>query len=366
LDELRRRRNVIVISASVADSKRLQEEFTSIPFKINGVIHSAGVVRDGAMERQTSETFSEVFTPKGDGYHAIDTLLRDNGHHLDHFIVMSSFTVVTGNVGQLNYGVSNAYLDHQMYLRRMEGKPGTTIHWGNWLDTGMAKRVQKTLTNNGFLGLTNEEALKYLRYAITHKPYELTVAKLDWETVLKKRPDIRQDIVIEAPDRTITGVGCYERFGEQLGYELIKSHSLEKDHDHIVLEQETTTEEGEPFLQVNDRGRVSDDYPASNMVTSGNTGVNSAICNVFGLNVFFDSKNDFRESIGLHIEALSSMPSSSPPLRSSKPYVLHAMGKSLAEVGVQLKGLFYEPRRRKCWGKSVMMFTGQGSQYPFM
>ncbi|PIO69266.1 putative acyl carrier protein [Teladorsagia circumcincta] len=243
LNELRKRTNVIVISASVADFEKLQEEFTRIPFEINGVIHSAGVVRDGAMERQTSETFSEVFTPKGDGYHAIDTLLRDNGHHLDHFIVMSSFTVVTGNVGQLNYGVSNAYLDHQMYLRRMEGKPGTTIHWGNWLDTGMAKRVQKTLTNNGFLGLTNEEALKYLRYAIIHKPNELTVAKLDWETVLKKRPDIRQDIVIEAPNRTITGVGCYERFGEQLGYELIKSHSLEKHHDHIVLEQETITEE---------------------------------------------------------------------------------------------------------------------------
>ncbi|KAK6027477.1 phosphopantetheine attachment domain protein [Ostertagia ostertagi] len=179
-------------------SRDCKENLQVFPSRSTGVIHSAGVVRDGVMERQTSETFSDVFTPKGDGYHAIDTLLRDNGHHLDHFIVMSSFTVITGNVGQLNYGVSNAYLDHQMYLRRMEGKPGTTIHWGNW-----------------------------------------------------------------------------------------------KEHDHSRPPTGHYSTKGEPLLTDKVRRKISEDYPASNAVTVEKAGPTSAICNVFGLNVFFDDEDDF-------------------------------------------------------------------------
>ncbi|KAK6011328.1 hypothetical protein OSTOST_23593, partial [Ostertagia ostertagi] len=151
---------------------------------------------------------------------------------------------------------------------------------------------------------------------------------------------------MDAPDGANTGIDLYEGFGDHLGYnELGKSHFLRKEHDHSVLQQDTTQQKGEPLLPGKVRRKISEDYPASNAVTVEKAGPTSAICNVFGLNVFFRRRRR---------------------LSSSKPYVLHAMGKSLADVGAQLKGLVYEPRRSKPRGKSVMLFTGQGSQYPFM
>ncbi|KAK6053920.1 hypothetical protein COOONC_08575, partial [Cooperia oncophora] len=365
LHQLQQRGNIIVMSANVADFEKLRGELERIPFKISGVIHSAGIIRDSAIERQTAETFSEVFAPKGDGYHAIDKLLRNNGHNLDHFIVMSSFTVVCGNAGQLNYAVSNAYLDHQMYLRRMEGKPGTTIHWGNWLDTGMARKVQSTLVNYGFMGLTNEEALKYLRYAIIHKPLELTVANVDWETVLNRRPDIRQDFVMDWDEKTPPNLRG--DFMNQLECcDPPNSSSSEKEHVHIDSGRIGHRMEVQPIPSEEEKRTENFINCPIRNATAARVGSDSTICNVLGLNVFFDGKDDFCESIAWHIEALHSKPPLSLSLQSSKRYVLPMIGKSLTEIQNKLEGLFYKTPCRSLRGKSVMMFAGQGPQYPFM
>lgn len=382
LEQIGRPGRVKIISASVADFRSLRGEFARIPFKFTGVIHSAGVIHDCSIERQTLELFSKVFTPKGEGYHVIDRLLDDYDHHVDHFIVMSSFTAVCGNAGQLNYGVSNAYIDYQMYQRRQQGKPGTTIHWGNWLDTGMAVRVRDTLSKSGFLGLATENALKCLKFAIVHKPHEMTAARVDWTTVLGKRSDIRQDIVMKRMNdeeefwtQCVKGpafqkASVNRRIGDDSSLDAEAAYissklaeNFRQSNECPQLDDSIGGKNTEPYESIKRLGPTIS-HQAANGPTSSSEQTGKSICNIFGLNIFFDNKDDFRQSAKKIIDNPDSPCSftSSP----STSYALQVTGSSLEDVEDSLKQLRYKETERKPKGKGAMLFAGQGVQYPLM
>ncbi|CAD6194341.1 unnamed protein product [Caenorhabditis auriculariae] len=180
---------VQVVSVDVTKATDLKAALKNLNIPITGIIHSAGVLKDAKIERQTRESFNAVFAPKCAGFHALEDVCDALEFKLQHFIVMSSFTAACGNQGQLNYAVANAYLENEISRRRREGKPGCAIQWGNWLDTGMATNahVQKFLSDLGFLGQHNEEALKYLQFCIGNSPEALLVANVNWERILKNR-----------------------------------------------------------------------------------------------------------------------------------------------------------------------------------
>ncbi|VDM57002.1 unnamed protein product [Angiostrongylus costaricensis] len=361
IDQLKKRTQVIVISANIADYKTLQVALSKIPFKFTGVIHSAGVLRDSVIERQNLNAFLEVFKPKGEGYHVIDRILEENHHNVDYFIVMSSFTVICGNVGQLNYAVANAYLDHQMYLRQKAGKAGTSIQWGNWRDVGMAKKMQETLTDLGFLGLTNEEALVFMKYVITHKPLKLVAAKLDWNTVLRKRPDIRKDIVMSAvgnldDSRTNNGIQHFSETNNnasntdaQQRYPVANIILPRKYHRLTVLET-IPTENYSGYMSMENYYTAESHVPCATeaITTNKPSETQLNICNIFGLNIFFDDEDDFHRSVAENIEYFTDY------------------RKSVTEVVSKLKNLRFRKSKRTLGGKSVMLFAGQGAQYPFM
>ncbi|KAJ1359665.1 hypothetical protein KIN20_018448 [Parelaphostrongylus tenuis] len=393
IEQLRKKTHVIVISANIADYNTLQAELSSIPFKLTGVIHSAGVLHDAIMERQCVNAFLEVFRPKGEGYHVIDRILEENHHNVDYFVVMSSFTVVCGNAGQLNYAVANAYLDHQMYLRRKSGKPGTTIHWGNWIDVGMAKRVQKMMTELGFLGLTNKEALAFMRYAIIHKPLKLVAARLDWNTVLQKRPDIRKDIVMKANgdwdiSRTDNGIYLSEPANDVANAnaeqtDAVINNTSPKKHNQTMLKT-TLTRSRRPtsenlssqslsrslkeYVSLTNHYTVEShvQYITEKTTTNKLSKIQLNICNIFGLNVFFDDEDDFYRSVTRDIEYLTNSHRSSMPTSFEKRHAIHVIGNSIAEVVSKLKTLKFKKSERSIGGKSVMLFAGQGAQYPLM
>ncbi|WKX99619.1 hypothetical protein Q1695_014475 [Nippostrongylus brasiliensis] len=361
----RKERSVRIISGDVTDFRTLRKEFSAIPFNINGVIYGAGVLRDGLVERQTNDSFSEVFAPKGEGYHVIDRLLDDYDHQVEHFIAMSSFTAVCGNVGQLNYGVSNAYLDYQMHLRRLSGKAGTTIHWGNWLDTGMAMKLRKPLADRGFVGLTNDEALQFLKYAIFFKPSEIVAAKVDWSRVIKHRPDIREDIVVNS--------SCQRAHLQE--YRSTKMDQEEFDpsspfREHLKLWGKTLpSERCRKTLNTSDSkatdSKRGDNEHSESLETMNDTEElpTTLTCPILGLNIFYDNKDDFR-----NIDAALGFRRCQSPLPSPhlKPYALQVIGDSLADIKEKLKNTIYRKNPRRPAGKSVMLFAGQGAQYAYM
>jgi myxalamid-type polyketide synthase MxaB len=121
--------------ASPADTARLIEACQA-EAPLRGVVHAAGVLDDGVVDRQTAERFSRVLAPKVYGAWNLHHQTRELP--LDFFVLFSSMASVLGSPGQSSYAVANAFLDALAHHRRARGLPGLSINWGPWSEAGMA------------------------------------------------------------------------------------------------------------------------------------------------------------------------------------------------------------------------------------
>jgi acyl transferase domain-containing protein/acyl carrier protein len=119
----------------------IQEDYGNL----NGIIHSAGVIRDNFILKKTETEFQEVLAPKVSGLVNLDESGKDLP--LDFFILFSSGAGAVGNVGQADYACANAFMDafaaYRNELVRAKQRRGRTlsIDWPLWKDGGM--RVDK-------------------------------------------------------------------------------------------------------------------------------------------------------------------------------------------------------------------------------
>jgi acyl transferase domain-containing protein/acyl carrier protein/enoyl-CoA hydratase/carnithine racemase len=99
---------------------------------LDGVFHTAGVLRDGFVATKTHDDLSAVLKPKVDGALA----LRDAcaGLDLDAFVLFSSLAGPFGNPGQADYAAANGFLD--ALARSSQGRI-TSINWPLWEEGGM-------------------------------------------------------------------------------------------------------------------------------------------------------------------------------------------------------------------------------------
>jgi acyl transferase domain-containing protein/SAM-dependent methyltransferase/acyl carrier protein len=109
--------------------------------KLNGVIHAAGVLRDGSLLQKASGDFAQVLHPKMGGLINLDVATADLP--LDLFLAFSSICAVFGNAGQSDYATANSMMDRYMqqrYERVAAGqRSGRTlsINWPLWSEGGM-------------------------------------------------------------------------------------------------------------------------------------------------------------------------------------------------------------------------------------
>lgn len=64
IDEMRKKTDVIVLSTDIAKPEALKASLQSVPHKITHIIHSAGVLKDAMLIRQTPALFEAVYAPK--------------------------------------------------------------------------------------------------------------------------------------------------------------------------------------------------------------------------------------------------------------------------------------------------------------
>ncbi|GMR33679.1 hypothetical protein PMAYCL1PPCAC_03874, partial [Pristionchus mayeri] len=194
IDEMRKRTDVIVLSTDIAKPEALRTSLSKVPHKITHVIHSAGVLKDAMLIRQTPALFEAVYAPKVAGLETLERTLLSLSHPLSHVIAMSSIAAVLGNTGQANYSVCNRLLDH--WAR--SGTPTharTAINWGNWREIGMAVAVQDQLDAMGLEGLKPEDGVRYVGHVLNERHVQLTVSKMDWNSVVAFRKDLPADIL---------------------------------------------------------------------------------------------------------------------------------------------------------------------------
>ncbi|MEV5142150.1 type I polyketide synthase [Streptomyces syringium] len=129
---------VTVAACDVADRTALEAVLADIPAEhpLTGVVHAAGVLDDGILDRLTPERFEAVFRSKVTSAFLLDELTRELD--LSVFVLFSSASAAVGNPGQANYAAANAVLDALAEQRRAQGFPATSIAWGAWGGGGMA------------------------------------------------------------------------------------------------------------------------------------------------------------------------------------------------------------------------------------
>ncbi|WP_437600754.1 SDR family NAD(P)-dependent oxidoreductase [Sorangium sp. So ce590] len=134
--------------------------------RIDGVIHAAGVLRDGLVAKKQDDVFKEVVETKLKGALFLDALTaRDE---LDVFIMFSSLASIVGNEGQSDHGVANAFLDRFAELRadlvRGGHRYGRTLSasWPLWAEGGTvlaAEQLKLLFTQMGMAPMPNQEGL---------------------------------------------------------------------------------------------------------------------------------------------------------------------------------------------------------------
>ncbi|MDI5978878.1 type I polyketide synthase [Amycolatopsis magusensis] len=107
---------------------------------IRGLVHGAGVLRDGALLQLPASAVREVLDPKAaGGWHLHELTRRDP---LEWFVLLASAAGVLGSPGQAGYAAANAVLDALAHHRRGAGLPAVSIDWGPWADLGMTEGAE--------------------------------------------------------------------------------------------------------------------------------------------------------------------------------------------------------------------------------
>ncbi|GFE26858.1 SDR family NAD(P)-dependent oxidoreductase [Streptomyces nigrescens] len=126
--------------ADRADVDRVVRDVRSEYGALHGIVHAAGVLRDGFVARKTPDDLREVFAAKVAGLCHLDEATASVP--LDCFIGFSSMAAF-GNVGQADYAAANAFMDgyaaHRASLADRGSRSGRTlmVNWPLWEKGGM-------------------------------------------------------------------------------------------------------------------------------------------------------------------------------------------------------------------------------------
>lgn len=130
---------------------------------LNGVIHSAGVLRDGFILTRQASDMEAVIAPKVHGTILLDEATQHE--NLDFFVLFSSLSAERGNPGQSDYAYANAFLDAFAHQRKVNGRRGITLslNWPLWRDgnMGVSEEIERLLEESmpGLIPLSTSNGL---------------------------------------------------------------------------------------------------------------------------------------------------------------------------------------------------------------
>jgi NADPH:quinone reductase-like Zn-dependent oxidoreductase/NAD(P)-dependent dehydrogenase (short-subunit alcohol dehydrogenase family) len=176
-----------------ADLRRLVAVANEATMPLRGVIHSAGVLADGALARMTWERFAQPLGPKVDGSWGLHLLTRDLP--LGFFVLYSSAASILGSPGQSNHAAANAFMDALAVHRRARGLPALSIGWGAWRDIGSAARhaVDTDVARRGIDAIDPDAGLDWLECLGRGAPPHVGVIPARWNDFVAAgaRPAVR-------------------------------------------------------------------------------------------------------------------------------------------------------------------------------
>ncbi len=156
---------------------------------LRGIVHAAGVLDDGILQKLDRARVETVCRPKIAGALALDQLTGDR--ELDFVIQFSSISALVGAAGQANYAAASAFLDAFAVGRSRPGRPMLAVNWGLWDGEGLGAhldvRHRNRLAAQGFTPLTAAEGVHAFGRLLGRQG-SVVVARADWAVCGSGRP----------------------------------------------------------------------------------------------------------------------------------------------------------------------------------
>ncbi|WP_459480611.1 amino acid adenylation domain-containing protein [Clostridium saccharoperbutylacetonicum] len=135
--------------------------------KINGVFHSAIVLKDKMISHMTEEIFKDVNLAKVQG--SISLFKSIKNEHLDFMILFSSINGVIGNIGQSNYCAACAFQDaFAKYAQSKVDFKIKVISWSYWGTIGVVAtdEYREILKAKGLLSIDIQEGMRSIELTL--------------------------------------------------------------------------------------------------------------------------------------------------------------------------------------------------------
>ncbi|BAV98290.1 modular polyketide synthase [Lysobacter enzymogenes] len=181
------------LACDVADREQVRRAIAVVHadgHRLNGVLHSAGVIEDAFLLRKNAEGFARVIAPKTLGTWHLDEETR--AEPLDLFVLFSSVAGALGNVGQCDYAYANAFQDAFAHARDARGLAGerngrcVSVNWPFWRNGGMRlgeTDIRAVRESFGIAPLADEDGVLALEFAQAQAQPQLLVMPGDSERV---------------------------------------------------------------------------------------------------------------------------------------------------------------------------------------
>lgn len=185
---------VYLLQADVAKADELTAAFSQLKSMppLKGMIHTAGVLRDGQLTQQKWANFETVMAPKVTGAWNLHQITQKLS--LDFFVCFSSAASMFGSAGQGNYAAANAFMDGLAAHRRTLGLHGLSINWGPWSEVGMAKQLgehgQLQLQRLGIDSISPPQGLQAFEALLEQPIAQVAVVSLSWDKFLSQFNDL--------------------------------------------------------------------------------------------------------------------------------------------------------------------------------
>ncbi len=151
---------------------------------LNGIIHSAGVIKDNFILKKTKEELQAVLAPKVTGLVNLDQASREL--NLDFFVLFSSTTGAMGNPGQVDYATANAFMDvyakfrHDLVNSGQRYGQTLSINWPLWQEGSMrvdTKTEKMMKENTGMIPMRTDVGIQALYQGLASGKSQVLVAE---------------------------------------------------------------------------------------------------------------------------------------------------------------------------------------------
>lgn len=140
--------------------------------KINGIIHSAIVLKDKMLNNMTEEMLEAALAPKVAG--SVNMYRAFENTEIDFYLFFSSIQSFTGNAGQANYAAGCSFVDvFASYLNQKTNANVKVLNWGYWGTVGVVsdEYYSKSLSKLGIKSIDVDEGMVIAKRMI-NSPYK--------------------------------------------------------------------------------------------------------------------------------------------------------------------------------------------------